>query len=228
MGAKMKARRRLGHATGPQGGCLELFEHDGAYTILWDGQILMDSRTHTSEYQMGHLGLARCEPGSAPRILIGGLGLGYTLKGVLEKASPQAVVEVVECVDTLKDWNHRFLQDLNGHLLKDERVSVTIGDVGHHLRQVAGGTYDVILLDVDNGPVAMVDVQNASLYSLRGLQAIGRALAEGGRMIFWSASQDAAFEQRLGKLGFKLEAVPAKRYPSAKRAACVLYVADHD
>ena len=91
----MKARQRLGHATGPQGGCLELFEHDGAYTILWDGQILMDSRTHTSEYQMGHLGLAPCESGSAPRILIGGLGLGYTLKGVLEKASAQAVVEVV-------------------------------------------------------------------------------------------------------------------------------------
>ncbi len=106
----MKARRRLGHATGPQGGCLELFEHDGAYTILWDGQILMDSRTHTSEYQMGHLGLVRCEPGSAPRILIGGLGLGYTLKGVLEKASAQAVVEVVECVDTLVDWNHRFCE----------------------------------------------------------------------------------------------------------------------
>ena len=140
----MKARRRLGHATGPQGGCLELFEHDGAYTILWDGQILMDSRTHTSEYQMGDLGLARCEPGSTPQILIGGLGLGYTLKGVLEKASAQAVVEVVECVDTLVDWNHRFLQDLNGHLLKDERVSVTIGDVGQHLRQVDGGTLSLI------------------------------------------------------------------------------------
>ena len=224
----MKPRQRLGHATGPQGGCLELFEHDGAYTILWDGQILMDSRTHTSEYQMGHLGLAPCESGSAPRILIGGLGLGYTLKGVLEKASAQAVVEVVECVDTLVDWNHRFLQDLNGHLLKDERVSVTIGDVGQHLRQVDGGTYDVILLDVDNGPVAMVDVQNAALYSSRGLQAISRSLAEGGRVIFWSASQDAGFEQRLGKVGFKWEAVPAKRYPSAKRAACILYVANHD
>lgn len=224
----MKARRRLGHATGPQGGCLELFEHDGAYTILWDGQILMDSRTHTSEYQMGDLGLARCEPGSTPQILIGGLGLGYTLKGVLEKASAQAVVEVVECVDTLVDWNHRFLQDLNGHLLKDERVSVTIGDVGQHLRQVDGGTYDVILLDVDNGPVAMVDVQNAALYSSRGLQAISRSLAEGGRVIFWSASQDAGFEQRLGKVDFKWEAVPAKRYPSAKRAACILYVANHD
>ena len=222
----MKARQRLGHAMGPQGGCLELFEHDGAYTILWDGQILMDSRTHTSEYQMGDLGLA------LERVLPSDFNWGtrrkFSLKGVLEKASAQAVVEVVECVDTLVDWNHRFLQDLNGHLLKDERVSVTIGDVGQHLRQVDGGTYDVILLDVDNGPVAMVDVQNAALYSSRGLQAISRSLAEGGRVIFWSASQDAGFEQRLGKVGFKWEAVPAKRYPSAKRAACILYVANHD
>ena len=118
---------------------------------------------------MGHLGLAPCEPGSAPRILIGGLGLGYTLKGVLEKASAQAVVEVVECVDTLVDWNQRFLQDLNGPLLKDERVSVTIGDVGHHLRQVDGGTYDVILLDVDtrghgHGPI--VDIEQNHIICL--------------------------------------------------------------
>ena len=181
-------------------------------------------QNHTSEYQMEDLGLARCDP--VPRFG-GGTRPGVPLKGVLEKASAQAVVEVVECVDTLVDWNHRFLQDLSGHLLKDERVSVTIGDVGRHLRQVDGGTYDVILLDVDNGPVAMVDVQNAAIRS-RGLQAISRSLAEGGRVIFWSASQDAGFEQRLGKVGFKWEAVPAKRYPSAKRAACILYVANHD
>lgn len=221
----MKPRQQLGRVTEANGACLELYEHDGAYTILCDGQVLMDSRTHASEYQMGQLGMQGWDFRTPPRILIGGLGLGYTLKGVLENAPPEAAVCVVESSHALVTWNHRWLQSLNGHLLSDPRVSLEVKDVGQHVREAGESAYHVILLDVDNGPVAMVEAGNRFLYARSGLRAIRNTLAEGGRAVFWSASQDDGFETRLRQAGFLVEAVPAKRYPSARRAACVLYVA---
>ncbi len=221
----MKPRVTLAEARTVEGRRLVLSEQDGAYAISLDGQELMHSRAHASEEQMADLALAGVAPGASARVLVGGLGLGFTLRRVLEQAGAQAVVEVAELVPEVVSWNREYLRELNGAWLEDPRVRVWGGDVGRVLRRARVGEYDAIVLDVDNGPVAMVARGNAHLYGPGGLRAIRRALRPGGRTVFWSAGPDAGFAERLARAGFAVEAVPAKVYASAKRAAYVLYVA---
>jgi spermidine synthase len=224
----MKPRTKLGEARTPDGGNLALYEHDGTYSISLNGQELMHSKSSASESLMGELGVERLKEGQAPRILIGGLGLGYTLESVLRSVSGSATVEVVELIPEVVCWNRDHLVVLNGSLLDDPRVQVKTEDVGIVIRNSDAGSYDVILLDVDNGPVAMVAKANASLYSKSGIQAIRKALKPGGRAVLWSASPDRAFEERLTRMGFSVQAIPAKVHARAKRAAYTLYVVDQD
>jgi len=136
------------------------------------------------------------------------------------------VVEVVELIPQVIDWNREHLQSLNGSYLEDPRVQVKPANVIPLIQNAAPGSYDVILLDVDNGPVAMVASKNVSLYSKKGLNSVYRALKQGGRAVFWSASADKIFEGRLEGSNFKVTSVPAKVHDQAKRAAYLLYVAD--
>ncbi len=202
-----------------------LYEHDGAYTINLGGQELMHSRANASERLLGELGVAHLEREVMARVLVGGLGLGFTLRSVLESVGPQTTVEVVELIPEVIVWNQTHLRGLNGALLDDPRVETREEDVTRRILEVEPHTYDTILLDVDNGPVAMVVKNNASLYSKSGLRSIRRAMKPDGRAVFWSASPDHAFDARLRAIGFQVEAVPAKRHPGAKREVCVLYVA---
>jgi spermidine synthase len=222
----MKPRIKLAETTTPDGSVLSLFEHDGAWSMSLNGAELMHSKASASECLLGELGIQTVQPGRPVRILIGGLGLGFTLKTVLETVGAEAVVEVVELLPDVVEWSHDHLQELNGRCLDDPRVRVVQGDVGAVIRKAPEGLYDAILLDIDNGPVAMVSAENRWLYSSKGLRAVRRALNPKGRAVLWSAGEDKAFENRLRQLGFSVRAVPAKVHESAKRAAYLLYVAD--
>jgi spermidine synthase len=159
-------------------------------------------------------------------VLIGGLGFGFSLRQVLEIVGPEASVHVAELLPEVVAWNREYLSSVNGLLLDDSRVEIFIEDVFKVLSRAPAGHYDAILLDVDNGPIAMVQDGNARLYQTQGFAAITQALKPGGRVTFWSASTDHAFAKRLAKAGFKVETVAAKAYPQAKRGTHTIFVAD--
>jgi len=224
----VKPRVKLAETTTPDGGLLALYVHDGTFSMNLNGQELMHSKAVASERMMGSLGLERHRPGESLRILIGGLGLGFTLQAVLESTGKGSVVDVVELLPEVILWNRKHLEDLNGRLLADTRVKVLADDVNHFIRSASDSSYDVILLDIDNGPIAMVNKMNSHLYSNSGCKAIRSALASGGRAILWSAGPDPAFANRLQQAGLKVRAVPARTHESAKRAAYTLYVAERN
>jgi spermidine synthase len=157
-------------------------------------------------------------------VLIGGLGFGFTLKRVLELVGPDALVEVAELLPEVVAWNREFLGTVNGPLADDPRVRIVMADVFEILARSATGSYDAIVLDVDNGPIAMVHDSNSRLYEGRGFTAIGRALKPGGRVAFWSSHSDSGFARRLGRAGFMVEIVRAKSHERAKRARHIIFV----
>ncbi len=162
------------------------------------------------------------------RVLIGGLGLGFSMKRALELTGPEAVVEVAELLPEVVAWNREFLRGVNGKLLDDRRVKIMTKDVFEVIRLAPKPYYDAILLDVDNGPTSFVQKENKRLYQRRGFDLIARALNPGGKVAFWSASAEPGFVETLGRAGFKARAVPAKAHETAKRAAHVIYIAEVD
>ncbi len=202
---------RLGTAQAPGGGELVLSERAGEFVIRVDGRELMSSRVHGSETAMAELGCAHLPRTQAAEVLVGGLGLGYTLRAALDHTGPHARVTVAEIVPAVVEWNRGPLAHLAGRPLDDPRAAVEVADVGE---VIAGAhrRFSAILLDVDNGPAALTRAQNQRLYGPRGLQAIARALAPGGTVVVWSASDDAPFAERLRRQGFALEIehVPAR------------------
>jgi spermidine synthase len=206
---------------------MTLYEHDGKYCISYAGQELMHSGANASEILLGEIGVELLERDAEARILIGGLGLGFTLRSVLENTGPNAVVELVELLPEIVSWNREYLKSLNGELLDDSRVEIYATDVVRYVRKAERERYDVILLDVDNGPVAMVSETNASLYSNSGLRWLRGSLKPEGRAVFWSAGPDLRFEDRLKRAGFRVSKVPAKVHAGSKRAAYLLYVANY-
>jgi spermidine synthase len=222
----MKPHIKLAETMTPEGGRLTLHEHDGAYTVRLNGQALMDSTVATSERQIGEVATARYPRFSKSRTLIGGLGLGFTLRTALEGAGPHGIVEVAELMPAIVEWNRTLLQKLNGALVDDPRVALHVADVGAVLARAGTAKYDAIILDTDNGPAAMVQRRNARLYDEAGLHRIATAMKPKGRAVVWSAAPDRAFATRLAKAGFTVEVVAAKVHPTAKRPAYTLYVAD--
>ncbi|MEO6994623.1 MAG: spermine synthase [Lacunisphaera sp.] len=222
----MKPNVILAETKTPDGARLTLVEHDGDFCIRVNGQQLMHSAVTASELQLGTLGCERHAGKRGTRILIGGLGLGFTLKSVLQSAGRADTIHVAELFPEIIEWNRTFLSGLNGKLLNDPRVKVLTEDVKVVIRRSARTPYDVIILDIDNGTTAMVMTENHELYSQRGMDVIALALKPGGRAAVWSACPDASVERRLNKAGFTVQAVPAKLYPSAKRSAYMIYVAD--
>ena len=223
----MKPNITLAETKTPNGARMTLVEHDGSFCIRVNGQQLMHSSVSTSEIQLGELGCAKHpNRGVATRVLIGGLGLGFTLKSVLKCTGPKAVVHVSELLPEIVAWNRTFLAGLNGRALADRRVMVLEEDVRAPIRRAARTPYDAILLDIDNGTTAMVKDDNNELYSERGIRQIALALKPGGRTAIWSACADAVLEKRLVKAGFQVQAVPAKLYEHARRSTYMIYVGD--
>ena len=185
----------------------------------------MHSSVSASELHLGEIAVEHLRGANEGRVLVGGLGMGFTLKSVLAGAGANIAVEAVELIPEVVEWNRTFMKDLNGGLLDDPRVTVLTRDVYSLLNRAKPDTYDAILLDIDNGPTAMVQKGNARLYSRQGLQQIRRALKTGGRVAIWSASVDNPFEARLKAMNFKIEAVPARLHKNARRSTYTIYVA---
>ena len=221
----MKPRIKLAESTFT-GGVLSLTEHDGSYSISLDGKELMHSRANASELLLGSLGVARLNNETDARVLIGGLGLGFTLKSVVESVGNKTTIEVAEMIPEVIEWNQTYLKNLNGSLLDHPQVEIRAVDVTQLIQEVEPHTYDAILLDVDNGPNAMVADSNASLYSKNGIRSICRALKNDGRLVVWSAGPDQGFEKRLERAGLQVEAVRAKAHAGAKSPSHFLFLGD--
>ncbi len=222
----MKPFLTLAQARTPEGAELTLHSHDSEFYIRVNRQPLMGTNASESEKVLAELACSRLRTEKTPRVLIGGLGLGFSLRRVLECVGPEAHVQVAELLPEVVAWNREFLTTVNGLLLDDPRVEISVTDVFQILAQAPAGHYDAILLDVDNGPIAMVKEGNGRLYQAQGLATISRALKPGGRVTFWSASQDSAFARRLAKAGFKVEIVGCKAYPQAKKKTHTIFVGD--
>jgi len=167
---------------------------------------LMNSRVHGSEDALAEHTCARLMDCVKPRLLIGGLGMGFTLAAALRHVGHQAQLVVAELVPAVVAWNKGPLGAQAGHPLRDPRVTVREGDVARIL--MAGQlTYDAVLLDVDNGPEGLTRKENEWLYSMNGLNAAYAALCPGGVLAVWSASPDKGFLQRLRKTGFEVDEV---------------------
>jgi spermidine synthase len=165
------------------------------FEIRFNGIELMSSVNHHSEDDLAVSSIARC---SAPpkRILIGGLGLGYTLRAVLDQVAPDVKVTVCEIIPEVIEWNRGVLSHLAGAPLSDPRVDVVCGCVLQHMQSVPRH-YDLILLDTDNGPELLVRPDNAAIYHPSGIETVANALGETGHAAFWSATADPQFERAL-------------------------------
>ena len=201
----MKAWETLGEAPAPDGGTLLLQRRGDEYALRVRGQVLMTSRARDSERALAAAATddARARKLSAPRVLVGGLGLGFTLRALLDKAPPAARVTVAELSPAVVGWHRTVLRALTGDALADPRVDVTVGDVGALLARSPASAFDAVLLDVDNGPTALSARENRGLYAPVGLRAAHAALAPGGVYVLWSAGVDAAFLRRMTAAGFR-------------------------
>ncbi len=185
----------------------------------------MGSNSTVSELLLADLACKFHSTVERPTILIGGLGLGFSLRRVLEISGPKALAQVSELLPDVVAWNREFLQGLNGKLLDDPRVEVLTRDVFDCIKN-GPGRYDAILLDVDNGPTSFVQEKNSRLYSGKGLTMIRRSLRPGGRVAFWSAEPEPLFLDSLSRAGFRAEEFEAKSHERAKRAAHRIYVGE--
>lgn len=202
----MKPRIKIATAQTPDGSEMALFQHDHDFFIKINGQDLMHSRHHESELALARLGCAHLANRKESSILIGGLGLGYTLRQALDMLPSHAHVVVGELLDAVIGWNQEFLGELNNHPLTDERVELKSCDVVELISH-SKDSFDAILLDIDNGPSAMTDSANSRMYEYQGILACRRALRKKGCLAVWSADPSMAFEQLLTDCGFH-----ARRY----------------
>jgi spermidine synthase len=194
----------LGQTRTPDGSDMTLMRRDGELVILANGNALMSSRMHGSEEALAVSACRHVRTLDDACVLIGGLGMGFTLRATLDLLPPSAVVVVAELVPAVVDWNRGPLGPLAGHPLKDKRVRVEVGDVADTLR-ASIDRFDAVLLDVDNGPAAFTASENTRLYDDRGLAAARAALRSGGVLAVWSAWEDRKFERRLRYGGFTVE-----------------------
>jgi spermidine synthase len=193
---------KLGSARAPDGMELSLWKRDDEIVVRAGVAVLMSTRQHGSEELLAEHGCEGLGPGA--RVLIGGLGLGYTLRAVLNLLPKKVEVVVAELIPEIVDWLRGPVGA--GALLDDRRVTVDLRDVAAVIRSSAD-RFDAILLDVDNSPDSLVQPANARLYGPDGLAEAVRALRPGGRYAVWSAGDDVAFTKRLGRAGLDARAI---------------------
>ena len=220
----MKRVILLDTAAIPGGGELGLYEHGDDLVIkVMGGQDLMSTRTHGSADALADLICPEVAGRERTRVLIGGLGVGFTLAAALRHLGPDAEVVLAELVPGVVEWNRGALGEHAGHPLRDERVTVHEVDVAVMLRAEVQA-FDAILLDVDNGPDGLTQEANDWLYSRAGLNASYQALRPRGVLAVWSAGTDRAFTKRLGQAGFEVDEVPVRAH-RGKGARHVIWVA---
>ncbi len=194
----------LGEARTPEGTHMTLTRRGNEYMILADGKDLMSSRMKGSEEELARVGCDQARKVENACVLVGGLGMGFTLRATLDVMPKDATVVVAELMPAVVEWNRGPLASLANKPLDDRRTQVEVGDVAVLLRK-SRARFDAILLDVDNGPVAFTQEANAGLYDNAGLLMIKEALRPGGVLAVWSAWDDRKFEHRLRHHGFTLE-----------------------
>jgi spermidine synthase len=202
--AFVKPFELLGETLSPDGTVMKLIRRDDEYLILADGAVLMTSRMHGSEEELATLACQRARTVERASVLVGGLGMGFTLRATLDLLSADATVVVAELVPAVVEWNRGPLGPLARDPLKDTRVRVEMGDVALILRS-SREQFDAVLLDVDNGPAAFAASNNAGLYDERGVADARGALKSGGALAVWAVREDREFVERLRKGGFDVQ-----------------------
>lgn len=222
----MIPRTRIGSALIPGTRIeMQLYQSGELFSIKIPGRgDLMNSRVHGSEKALAQLACAKLGHAPKPRLLVGGLGMGFTLAAALAAVGPDAEVVVAELVPEIVEWNRTLIGAPAGHPLGDSRSKVYVGDVADVIRQNPAG-FDAVLLDVDNGPEALVRRENDWLYSGEGLQATRGALRPHGVLAVWSASPDRAFTRRLELSGFGVSEHVVRPHRAGKGPRHVIWIA---
>jgi spermidine synthase len=210
----MKRATVLEQVKTPDGSTLALVEHDGQYVVRVNGRELMSTRHSFSEEQLGVVacrGRARLKGAC---VLVGGLGLGFTLRAALAHLARDARVVVAELVPEVVAWNRNPAYPLAATALADPRTQVIIGDVAEILER-SSTRFDAIMLDADNQTTSMNTAGNTSLYHPAGLATVWRQLKPGGTVVYWSAGADPLLAKRLAQSGFDVEAQSVRKHPTA-------------
>ncbi len=217
----------IGTASIPgKGSELRLLQRNDEFSIRIAGSPgeLMNTRLHGSEDALAELACERIADRTGIRVLIGGLGMGFTLAAALRSLPDSAQVVVAELVPGVVDWNRGPLGAAAGYPLNDPRTVVSLGDVGELLKREPG-SFDAIMLDVDNGPEGLTRKENDWLYSPQGLAAAQEALRPDGVLAIWSAGQDPAFTERLRRIGLLVEEVTVRAHRPGKGAKHRIWLA---
>lgn len=220
----MKARQLIGTAPVPEGGELRLFQRGDEFIIALGSNELMSSRMSGSEEALATMTCARLPDLRGARLLIGGYGMGFTLRAALAELGAHATIVVAELVPEIIDWARGPMAMLAAGCLGDPRVEIVIGDVAGIIA-AAPRRFDAILLDVDNGPDGLTRPANDRLYSPAGLAAARSALKRGGVLAIWSAAPDASFTRRLETAGFAVEQTRVRARSNGKGAQHVIWFA---
>jgi spermidine synthase len=215
---------RIHHGTAlvPGGDKLDLYSRGEDFMIVLDRNELMSTRMNGSEIALAEMTLDRLKGNAAPHVLIGGYGMGFTLRAALAMMGPKAKSSVAELVPEIIEWARGPMAAVADGCLDDPRVRLIMGDVGAVISG-ANAQYDAILLDVDNGPDGLTRVGNDGLYTPAGLAAAKRALKPGGILAVWSAGDDAKFTKRMGQAGFKVEEVAVRARSNGKGPRHVIW-----
>jgi spermidine synthase len=219
----MKPRELIGTALVPGGGELRLFRRADDYVIALGANELMNSRVSGSEEALAVMTCERLHA-AAPHLLIGGYGMGFTLRAALGVLQPGARITVVEFVPEIIDWARGPMAALTAGCLDDPRVDLVVGDVAAVIA-AALNRYDAILLDVDNGPDGLTRAENDRLYSVEGLALAKAALKPGGILAIWSAAPDARFSRRLKHAAFNVEEISVRARRNGKGSRHVIWFA---
>jgi spermidine synthase len=210
----MKRLERLGAARTPNGTELVLYRHDGAYLIRADGVELMSTRRHLSEVRLAEVACAPIRDVPNARVLIGGLGLGFTLRAALQALRADAEVVVAELVAEVIAWNADPAYDLSAEAMRDPRVRVLQTDVVDVLRSHPA-SFDAIMLDTDNGPAGMLMSESVRLYAAHGVATTVAALRAGGTVAYWSVGDDPRFLHALQRGGLAVETLRVRAHDTA-------------
>ncbi|WP_150293783.1 spermidine synthase [Sphingobium estronivorans] len=220
----MQAREFIGSAKVPGGAELTLYRRGRDFMIVLEGNELMSSRMSGSEEALANLSCDRLRGRARPHLLIGGYGMGFTLRAALAALGHDGQVTVAELVPEIIDWARGPMADLMAGCLDDPRVRLLQADVADVI-EAGRGTYDAILLDVDNGPDGLVRQANDRIYSARGIAAAMAALRPGGILAIWSAAPDAAFARRLARAGLAVDEVAVRARSNGKGPRHVIWFA---
>lgn len=206
------------------GGELRLMQRGTEFSIMSGAIELMNSRLSGSEKALATLAYERLKDRPKAHFLIGGFGMGFTLRAALESLGAEAKVTVGELVPAIIAWARGPMAHISGECLKDPRLTIREGDVSDLIR-AGQGEYDAILLDVDNGPEGLSRKANNRLYDPVGLAAAKRALKPGGILAVWSSAPDAKFTQRLRKAGYEVDEVRVRATGGSRGARHIIWMA---